>query len=215
MIFRLLRVLCSLLGMLMLAVTFTPLVTWLARDLAVDWFDGDADVLVVLGGAMLVDGTGPQATMGYDSYLRCTYASWILQRYHYSYVVLSGPDGLAQAMAQYLAAHGAKEPLLIENSARTTWQNAEFVKKILDHQPGLPPHPAIVILTSDYHTRRARLVFQHWGMPVRVIPVPDVNKRLAFPLQRWTAFLTVADEYTKLAGYQLQGKLTSARRNDD
>jgi len=206
-LFRLLRALCILLGILLLAVSFTPLVAWMSRNLAVDWFQGDADVLVVLGGSMLVDGTGPQATMGYDSYLRCTYASWILQRYHYSYIVLSGPDGLAQAMAEYLASHGVKQPLLIENSARTTSQNAEFVKKILDHQPGLPPHPSIVILTSDFHTRRARRVFEHWGMPVRVIPVPDVNKRLSFPAQRWTAFLTLADEYVKFAGYKLEGKI--------
>jgi uncharacterized SAM-binding protein YcdF (DUF218 family) len=196
-----------LLGILLLAVSFTPLVAWMSRYLEVDWFQGDGDVLVVLGGSMLVDGTGPQATMGYDSYLRCAYASWILQRYRYSDVVLSGPDGLAQAMAQYLAAHGAKEPLLMENSARTTWQNAEFVKKILDRQAGLPSHPEIVILTSDFHARRARLVFEHWGMPVRVIPAPDVNKRLAFPAQRWSAFLTVVDEYAKLAGYKLEGKI--------
>jgi len=206
-VLRLPRAFCMLLGILLLAVSFTPLVAWMSSYLEVDWFQGNANVLVVLGGSMLVDGTGPRATMGYDSYLRCTYASWILQRDHYSYIVLSGPDGLAQAMAEYLAAHGVKEPLLTENSARTTWQNAEFVKKILDHQPGLPVHPTIVILTSDYHSRRARLVFEHWGMPVRVIPVPDVNKRQAFPAQRWSAFLTVVDEYVKLAGYKLEGKI--------
>jgi uncharacterized SAM-binding protein YcdF (DUF218 family) len=193
--------------MLMLAVSFTPLVSWMMRDWAVDWYQGDADVLVILGGSMLVEGTGPAATLGYDSYLRCTYASWILQRYRYSYVVLSGADGMAETMGQYLSAHGVKQPLLIENSARTTAQNAEFVKKILDHQPGLPPAPRVVILTSDYHTRRVRLVFLHAGMPVRVIPVPDINKRLGFPEQRWTAFLILAAEYVKLAAYQLEGKI--------
>jgi uncharacterized SAM-binding protein YcdF (DUF218 family) len=207
-VFRLFRALFSLLGVLLVLVSFTPLMSWLTRDLAVDWFEGDADVLVILGGSMLVEGTGPQATLGYDSYLRCAYASWILQRYRYSYVVLSGADGMAAAMAHYLAAHGVKAgQLLIENSARTTSQNAEFVKKILEHQSGLGAHPKIVILTSDYHTRRARLVFERWGMPVRVIPVPDVNKRLAFPEQRWTAFLTLADEAAKFAGYKLEGKI--------
>jgi uncharacterized SAM-binding protein YcdF (DUF218 family) len=193
--------------MLMLMVSFTPLVAWMMRDWAVDWYQGDADVLVILGGSMLVDGTGPTATLGYDSYLRCNYALWMLQRYRYSYVVLSGADGMAETMAKYLTAHGVKQSLLVENSARSTLQNAEFVKKILDHQAGLPPRPKIVILTSDYHTRRARLVFEHAGMPVRVIPVPDINKRLAFPAQHWAAFLTLAEEYLKFGGYQLKGKI--------
>jgi uncharacterized SAM-binding protein YcdF (DUF218 family) len=192
----------------MLVVTFTPCVGWMARDINVDWFEGDADVLVVLGGSMLVDGTGPQATLGYDSYLRSVYASWTMQRYRYTYVVLSGPDGLADAMAKFLVARGAKpEQLLIENSARTTSQNAEFVQKILDHQPGLPAHPKIAILTSDYHSRRAQLTFQHFGMPVRVIPVPDVAKRIGDPLQRWDAFLMLSDEFMKYEFYKVNGKI--------
>jgi uncharacterized SAM-binding protein YcdF (DUF218 family) len=205
---RLFRILCTLLGLLVLAVSVTPLVSWAVPHLAVDWYDGDADVLVVLGGSMLRDGTGPQATLSYDSYLRCTYASWMLQSHRYTYVVLSGPDGVAETMADYLGARGAEpEQLLIENSARTTSQNAEFVKKILDHQPGLPPHPKIAILTSDYHSLRARLVFQHYGMPVRVIPVPDLSKRAGFPTQRWDAFLDLTEEVVKIGFYKLTGKI--------
>jgi len=207
-LFRFIRALCTLLGILLLAVTFTPLVTWMARDLAVDWYAGNGDVLVILGGSMLVDGTGPQSTLGYDSYLRCTYASWYLERYRFSYVVVSGPDGLAEGMAKFLIARGVKlDELLIENSARTTFQNAEFVKKILDNQRGLPAHPTIAILTSDYHTRRARLVFEHLGMAVRVIPVPDVNKELGSPEQRWIAFLTITREFGKYAIYKVEGKI--------
>jgi uncharacterized SAM-binding protein YcdF (DUF218 family) len=205
---RLSGTLCALLGVLLMLVSFTPLVSWLVAGMAVDWFEGDADVLVVLGGSMLVDGTGPQATLGYDSYLRCSYASWMLRRYRYSYVVLSGPDGLAENMARYLASQTEGRPhLLIENSARTTFENAEFVKNILDRLGNLPAHPTIAILTSDYHTRRARLVFERQGMLVRVIPVPDVAKRLHFPAQRWGAFLALADEFMKDGLYKLQGKI--------
>jgi uncharacterized SAM-binding protein YcdF (DUF218 family) len=157
---------------------------------------------------MLVDGTGPNATLGYDSYLRCVYASWNIQRYRYTYVAVSGPDGLAEAMAKYLAENGAKpEQLLIENAARTTFQNAEYVKKILDAQHGIPPHPRIVILTSDYHTRRAQRVFEHLGMPVGVIPVPDAAKRANFFTQRWDAFLDLSEELMKDCFYRLNGKI--------
>lgn len=199
---------CTLLGLMVLVVTFTPLVGWAERNMAVDWYQGDADVLVVLGGGMLVDGTGPQATLGYDSYLRCNYAAWNMQRFRYRYVVVSGPDGLAQTMAKYLVAEGAKpEQILIENAARSTAENAAFVKNILDHQPGLPGHRVIAVLTSDDHSRRARLVFQHAGMPVRMIPVPDVAKRAASVGLRWGAFLDLSQEVIKLEYYKLTGKI--------
>ncbi len=204
----LIRLVCSLSGLLLLAVSLTPVVSIIARRMPVDWYQGDADVLVVLGGSMLVDGRGPQATLGYDSYLRCTYASWNMLQHHYSYVIVSGSDGLAEAMARYLADRLAKpQQLLIENSARTTLENAEFVKKILDHQPGLPHHPSIVILTSDYHSRRARLVFEHSGLPVHVIPVPDVLKRSQSVTLRWNAFLDLDQELLKFAYYKLTGKI--------
>jgi uncharacterized SAM-binding protein YcdF (DUF218 family) len=199
---------CTLLGILVLAVSFTPMVQWMARDQALEWFDGDADVLVVLGGSMLVDGAGPRAAMGYDSYLRCTYASWMIQRHRYAYVIVSGPDGLADAMASFLINRNAKTiPVLRENAAKSTSENAEFVRKILDHQPGLPSRPLIAILTSDYHCRRAQQVFQHWGMPVHVIPVPDAAKSADFPLQRWTTCLTLCDERVKYAFYKLNGRI--------
>ena len=207
-ILQLARITCTLTGLLFLVVSFTPLDSWLVQHFTADWYDGDADVLVVLGASMLVDGTGPQATLGFDSYLRDTYASWAIQRHHYSYVVVSGPDGLAEALAKLLLNNGLKrEQLLIENAARTTEQNAQFVKNILDHQPGLPPRPTIAILTSDYHCRRARLVFEHAGMPVRVIPVPDVGKRAGFVTARWNAFLDVAIEVVKLGFYRLNRKI--------
>jgi uncharacterized SAM-binding protein YcdF (DUF218 family) len=205
---RLVKALCALLGLLMLVVSLTPLVPLAASRLAVDWYQGDADVLVVLGGSMLVDGTGPRASLGYDSYLRCTYAVWNLQQYRYTYVILSGPDGLAEAMANFLAWRGAKpERLLIENAARTTSENAQFVKNILDRQGGLPPHPKIAILTSDYHTLRAQLVFRHVGMPVRVIPVPDAGKAGQSIRLRWNAFLEEMEEIVKFAFYKLSGKM--------
>lgn len=206
--FQLVRFCCTLLGLLVLVVSLTPLVVWISHKMAVDWYEGDADVMVVLGGSMLVDGSGPQATLGYDSYLRCAYATWSIQRHRYRYVVLSGPEGLAQAMAGYLAAHGAKpEQLLIENAARTTYQNAEFVKTILAHQAGLPANPSIAILTSDYHARRARRVFEHMGLAVRVIPVPDAAKRGQFISQRWGAFLDEAGELLKYGYYKLRGRI--------
>lgn len=206
--FRLAFTLCALLGFLVLCVSFTPLVSSAASQLSVDWYQGDADVLVILGGSMLVDGVGPQATLGYDSYLRCVYSSWSLQRYRYKYVVLSGPEGLAETMARYLIAHGARpEQLLIENAAHTTMENAVFVKKILDHQPDIPKNVKIAVLTSDFHSLRASLVFRRLGIPVRLIPVPDLGKRAQTVALRWNAFLDLTEELIKIGFYKVSGKI--------
>jgi uncharacterized SAM-binding protein YcdF (DUF218 family) len=207
-LFTFARVTCTMLGLLVLVVSLTPLVAWLAHRMAVDWYEGDADVLVVLGGSMLVAGTGPQATLGYDSYLRCVYASWYIHRFRYTYIVVTGSDGLGDAMAQFLENRGVKPgQILIENAARTTYQNAEFVQKILAHQSGLPAHPEIAVLTSDYHTRRSLLVFKHQGMPVHMIPAPDAAKRAGDIRQRWGACQDMADEVLKDGYYKLTGKL--------
>lgn len=207
-IFRLAAAICALLGVLLLLVSFTPLVSWLSRDMAVDWYDGDADVLVVLGATMLVNGPSPRAALGYESYLRCAYASWFVRQRQYRYVILSGAYGMGDTMAEYLAARGVpREKLLVENAAKSTFENAAFVKTIIEHQRDLPAHPTIAVLTSDYHTHRARAVFEHQGMRVRMIPVPDVAKRASFARQRWDVFLTLAEEYTKDVFYKLNGKI--------
>lgn len=199
---------CAAVTIVVLLVSFTPVVPFAAGHLATDWYQGDADVLIVLGGSMLVSGTGPNATLGYDSYLRCVYAWWSIQRFKYKYIVVTGNDGMAEAMAAFLRGKGVDpNSILIENRADTTFQNAEFSKNLLQAQAHLPPHPRIAILTSDYHCRRARLVFQHIGLNVRVIPVPDLLKQAYSPSARWAGFFLLTEELGKYVIYGLNGKL--------
>src|SRR5579863_1886232 len=89
----------TLLGSLLAVVTFTPVVRWAASGMQQSWYDGNGEVLVVLGGSMLVPGAGPDAAMGDDTYLRCVYASWVLKRQSFHYTIVSGGDGLAHTMA--------------------------------------------------------------------------------------------------------------------
>jgi uncharacterized SAM-binding protein YcdF (DUF218 family) len=182
-----------------LAVIFcTPLVKWTAGSLAVDWYEGDGDVLVVLGGSMLVPGTGPRATVGYDSYLRAAYASWILKTFRFPVVVLSGGGGLAEGMAKLLVAQGvAAERVLVENRSQNTWENAMYVKALLQRQSLLSKKSRIVIVTSDFHCWRARANFAKCGLEVRVIPVPDVAKRCGYPPYRLEGFVVVTKELLK------------------
>src|SRR6185437_1698006 len=169
-----------------------------ASKLATDWYDGNGDVLVVLGGSMLVPGTGPQATLGYDSYLRTAYASWVLHSRRFTWVVVSGAGGLAQAMDKFLVQNGIPPgSVLEETQATSTFENASYVKNLLAQHHLLAPACRIVILTSDFHSWRASRVFEKQGMHVRVIPVPDVIKRSSSRIYRWQGFFTLLNEFGK------------------
>lgn len=202
------RVLCILVTLLLCAITFTPLVPATAARLATDWYDGDGNVLVVLGGSMLVSGTGPRASLGYDSYLRTVYASWVLHSRRYSWVVVSGGGGLAQGMGDFLAENGIpRTSILEETQSHSTFENASYVKDLLERRNLLAPARKIVILTSDYHSWRASRVFKKQGMHVRVIPVPDVTKQSASKIYRWQGFFVLLNEFGKDAAYAVMGQL--------
>jgi uncharacterized SAM-binding protein YcdF (DUF218 family) len=202
------RSLCIVTALLLCAITFTPLVPAIASAIATDWYDGNGDVLVVLGGGMLLSGTGPRSTLGYDSYLRIVYASWVLHSHRFPWVVVSGGDGLAEEMKEYLAGSGIPAAsILEETNSQSTFENAIYAKGLLQSRDLLTSSRTIVILTSDYHSWRARRVFERLGMRVRVIPVPDVAKRSSSRTYRWQGFFTLLDEFGKDIAYAVTGRL--------
>ena len=195
-------------GFLFLVISFTPLVRAVTVAMEQDWYDGNGDVLVVLGGSMLVTGTGANATLGHDTYLRCVYAAWILRKQKFRYVVVTGGEGAAEAMAQYLKENGVeRRTIVLENRADSTYENALYTKRLLEQRYGPQNVPAVVVLTSDYHSWRARRVFEHLGFQARTIPVPDVIKQCSFVSRRWPAFLTLVDEFAKDGFYLLHGRI--------
>lgn len=202
------RTCAAVAGVMVLLITFTPVVRLTAEMLATDWYEGDGDVLVVLGGSMLIAGTRPNATLGYDSYLRSVYAGWYLRTYSFPLVVVSGGDGVAEAMAKFLVTSGVPESsILLESRSHTTYENAEYVKTLLEQHSVLAANSRIVILTSDYHSWRARRVFERCGVQVRVAPVPDVTKRSGSLAYRLAGFVTIATEFAKDLTYAVQGKI--------
>lgn len=206
---RTLLLLLATVGAFLLVVVFTPVVPSIAEVSEPEWYSGgDREVLVILGGSMLVPGTTAQATLGYDSYLRCVYAVWLLRSEHFHYVVVSGGDGLAQAMAQYLVSNGVDRKLILtERSAMTTFENAVFTRRILFSIYGNTRRPSIVILTSDYHAGRAKRVFARNGMTVETIPVPDLIKRSASRSYRLTGAVTLISEWSKDFFYFVSGRI--------
>jgi uncharacterized SAM-binding protein YcdF (DUF218 family) len=189
-------------------VTFTPLVKLIVQATDQDWYGGKGQVLVVLGGSMLVPGTGTDATLGHDTYLRSVYAAWIMQRQSFRFVVVTGDSGAAEQMARFLGSNGvAESAILIENRAASTYENALYTRRLLEERYGVSRVPEVVVLTSDYHSWRARRVFQHLGFRTQTIPVPDILKRSSFWQERWPAFLLVLSEFGKDVVYAATGKI--------
>jgi hypothetical protein len=72
-------------GVLFLVVTLTPLVDWWAILMRGDDYTDKGDVLIVLSGSMMEDGS-----MGWNSYLGTTYASWTFRDGGFRDVLVSG-----------------------------------------------------------------------------------------------------------------------------
>ncbi len=199
--------LLTTIGALFLIVVLTPVIALTTEVTEPDWYSGNGEVLVVLGGSMLVSGTGPQATLGYDSYLRCVYAAWIFRSHKFRYVVVSGGDGLANAMAKYLIDNGVdSRAILTERSAMTTLENAEFTHRILLAKYHRRKIPMVVLLTSDYHAWRAKRTFQRNGVAARTIPIPDLIKRSSSYAYRPMGAFTLFSEWAKDIFYIASGR---------
>jgi uncharacterized SAM-binding protein YcdF (DUF218 family) len=191
------------LGLLFLTVSFTPLVDWWAILLRGDDYADKGDVLIVLSGAMGEDGS-----MGWNSYLRTTYAWWAFRDGGFRDVLVSGgaiasPWPVAKAMAEFLKFQGVPpEAIHLETQSHSTRENALYSAPLLKSLPGRK-----VLLTSDYHVFRARRAFGKAGIDVSVLPVPDVLKRSGRSLSRWSCFIDLLEETMKIGYYGVRGWL--------
>lgn len=187
------------LGLLIVFVTMTPLVSWWAGALAGPWEDPEGDVLIVLGGSLLSDGV-----MGPSSYWRSTYAvlAWREGSFH-ELVVSGGPAGksIAEAMRSFLECRGVPPSAIeTETRSRSTHENALYVTELLARVPGRK-----VLLTSDYHMFRAHRAFKKAGLDVLPRPFPDARKRASEWTGRWPAFLDLVVETLKIGYYYARG----------
>ena len=188
------------LGLLVVLVTATPLVSWWAGILAGPWEDPNGDVLIVLGGSLLGDGL-----MGQSSYWRSVYAlrAWQEGKFHRIVISGGGPEGhsVARAMGDFLEHHGVPRTTIeIETQSKSTHENALRVAELLAGVPGRK-----VLLTSDYHVLRAHRAFKKVGLDVLPRPFPDARKRASGWAGRWPVFLDLVEETIKIGYYRARG----------
>jgi uncharacterized SAM-binding protein YcdF (DUF218 family) len=192
----------TLLGFMFVVVSVTPLTTWWATILEGNDYVDSGDVLIVLSGSMIEDGT-----MGWNSYLRSTYAWRTYRDGNFKEVLVCGgavaPSKvpISVAMGEYLKFQGVPAQVIqLETQSRSTHENALYSASILNQLPGRK-----VLLTSDYHMYRAQHAFARAGIQVSPRPIPDVIKRSAGLSARWSAFWELAGETTKIGYYWVRG----------
>ena len=178
-----------------------PLLAWLQSD-AVRYPPprfGDHTVIVLLGGGtthnaqgLLVPKRDARSRIATTAslYARCK------QQARQCRVVLSGgnPQGHAAAEADnyapyLLRARVASEDLVLENTSRTTYENAAHVARILRNEH----YDSLILVTSAYHMPRALLDFRRFALtPEPVASDARVVERGLLPRWRNLAAANIA-----------------------
>jgi uncharacterized SAM-binding protein YcdF (DUF218 family) len=185
----------ALLGMLHIAITATPILRWWIAALSSPWGPDDGDTLIVLGNDLTAPGV-----LGINSYWRSFYAVLVWRGGHYHRIIVTGKD-VAGSMRDFIAAQGVpREAIVVESAANSTRENATFVARMLQGDPGRK-----ILLTSDYHSLRALRAFQKAGVQLTALPFPDANKRMNVLRSRWEVFWLLFDETAKTIYYRARG----------
>jgi uncharacterized SAM-binding protein YcdF (DUF218 family) len=174
------------LGFLFVLVTVTPLAPWWARALAGSASSPHGDVLIVLGGSILDDGT-----IGVSSYWRSVHAARIFREGGFRRMVVTGAGDsatpIAIPMRNFMVSLGVPgEAVQLETAASSTRENALFTSKLLAASTGRK-----VLLTSDYHMFRAWRAFRKAGVDVTPAPLPDLTTASSCWSCRWQIFITL------------------------
>ena len=182
------------------AFLFTPVIELIGAPLAVKDPLKKADAIVVLGGGWENKDQLSKSTME-----RYKYGMKLFQKGYGKYIIFSGGNLTgepteAHAMAEMALADGfPSESIIVEDSSETTWQNTLFVKKILLEKQ----LKTVILVTSPYHSLRARTMFKDKEVSVMSAPVPNSEFYTASGSDNLRMAKLVFSEYAKLALYKL------------
>ena len=221
---------------LLLIFGFSPLAKWISKPLE-DRFAGAAPPaieavthIILLGGfeqAALAEWRGRIATNASGE--RLLAVALLARRYRKAKVVFSGGHGkllgdrinAVKSITDYLIGVGvAPARILAEGRSRNTWQNAVFVKQLLDQRKTSCPC-GYLLVTSAWHMPRAMGTFRKAGFAAadRRLFAHPVDFRTLGGRDIWLSFGAVYDglrqmdlavkEWLGLVAYRLAGR-TSA-----
>jgi uncharacterized SAM-binding protein YcdF (DUF218 family) len=156
---------------------------------------GDGDVLIVLGGELIRPGL-----IGVTSYWRSVNAILAWRKGHFRRMIVSGVN-ISEPMRDFIVSQGVQRDLVVlENESKSTRENALFVARLLKNDGS---HK--VLLTSDYHMRRALGAFHRAGVEASPMPFRDAEMRMGQYVERSGVFCILAQETGKSIYYKLRG----------
>ena len=190
------RIGLTYLGLAWVLVTLTPVTRWYAAMLAGPWLEPKGDILIVLGADEPTDGL-----IGPATYWRSLYAVRAWREGGFRWVVVSGGNGLADSMKDFLQFEGVPgDKIVVERRALSTRENALYTADLLNHMTGPK-----VLLTSDFHVYRSVRAFQKVGLPVLPRFFPYAFKRFNSWPERWPLFMDLCIETVKIVRYRISG----------
>jgi uncharacterized SAM-binding protein YcdF (DUF218 family) len=211
-LWRIFRTASACFVLLLIVLYTSPLVPRLSGWLTGDGGDPKGDVLIVLGGTQLGDGT-----FGLNSYWRAVYGAQIFREGGFRRLVITGGHAgypgsisIAHAMANLMVGLGVpREDIALEEESRSTRENALFTARLLNSRAGAGKEwtGRKVLLSSDIHMRRAHAAFARAGLDTTPAPSPDVGKRWGVWNERWNCIGEVGLEWVKYGYYTMRGWL--------
>jgi len=143
---------------------------------------GTADSMVVLGGVPI-----PRAT-----HAAALYEKGLAKR-----ILITGTGDCLKSEEILTRHHISKLQIHLECDSRTTKENAQFATRILHEQHARK----VILVTSWYHSRRARACFRHFAPDIEFISMPSHENMSRWP-RHWKADgQYVFNEYLKILGY--------------
>lgn len=144
---------------------------------------------------------------------RTEYGVKLLKEGYANYLVLSGgvvynKQTMADLMKKHAVELGVKETqVLLEEKSDSTFENAKFSKKLLDKYD----IKSAIIVTSDYHSLRSKLVFKKAFNKSNINLIFQSCKDRNFSPEHWwsssKSIMCTITEYIKIAGYFIKGYL--------
>lgn len=133
------------------------------------WPRHNKDFIIVLGaGLMNGDQVTPLLAQRINKGIRF-YQRQLRKTGHAPKMIFSGGQGgdetipEGEAMRRYAVAHGVgANDALAETASKTTYENMQFSKQIIDESP--IAKPKTIFVTNNYHTFRAAIVAQSAGL---------------------------------------------------
>jgi len=180
---------------------------------------GTDTIVVLAGGVRVYDGPEEHFRLSSATIARCLHALWLYRKAGGCRIVLTGgkvdptrPGPTeARAMSDFLVAQGVRpSDLLVEDSSRSTYENALYCRALLQQQN----IAAVILVTDAAHMPRASRCFRAQGVEVAEAPCnyeagyfrwsPTVLLPRATGAER---VQTAVHEWLGLAWYWLLGRI--------